>query len=246
MARFLNFVMLRTERDRAALNPLLERHPSPDDAPVPTGEPGGMQAWRDWLRRRRIERPPQRAADFVPGAWVRWEVRIRQLIEDGAASDARLVYDDLVLAAGDTMPSRVMCTDLKQIGPLDWSELALAGCFFLMPEPTSFPRPHWPVMAGLSRLGFGRNFLVVILEKFGFSTADNLADTGDGWAIRLATEAPAAADAILVILSDDAPPLERDDPGPYLFIRDMRVAEYADALRWLTDIGAFRRVIDER
>jgi len=222
-------------------------HPSTSTPPPPvaTGDTEGMRAWRIWLEQRE-DQPTRRDPNLlVDDAWRRWESKIAQFIDGATVLDTRVVYDDLVLAAADRMPSRVMRAHLQQIGPLDWSELALAGS--LLHPPAAIARP-WALLAGLRKQAFGRNLLADILRAFALLTGDiaSLPRPNPDWMIRLVQDAPSVERGILVILSEDAEPLERNDPGPYLFLREARIEEYDEGVRWLKDVGAFRMVIDER
>jgi len=171
---------------------------------------------------------------LVDGAWKRWETRIEQFIEGSINLDARVFYDDLVLAAADRMPSRVMHAHPRQIGPLDWSELALAGS-----QASSLIGRGWALFPGLRRQGFGRELLTAI--------SSNVGDLENSpWIFRLITTAPAAEKGVLVILHDDSEQLERVEPGPYLFLREARIEEYDAAVIWLNGFSAFRVIVDER
>ena len=251
MARFLDFASLASVAigSRTAFDRVVEGGPStltpplppPPPPPQPDGTTEGMQTWRTWL----AQRPDQRARldldVLVDEAWRRWESRIMPFIEGATIPDMRAAYDDLVLAAADRMPSRVMRAHPRQIGPLDWSELALAGS---LGRPAGKP---WALLAGLRKQGFGRDLLSLIWYGSPF-TGDvaNPPRTNLDWIVRLVGNAPAAEKGILVIVSEEAEPLERDDPGPYLFLREARIQEYDDGVKWLTDLGAFRMGIDER
>ena len=246
MARFLDFASLATVTDRAALDATVEGGPGttafPTSPPDRTSE--GVRAWRTRLEQR-PDRPAQQHPDLlVDAAWRRWESRIAQFIEGVTLPDTRAVYDDLVLAAADLMPSRVMRAKPEQIGPLDWSELALAGSLSRLPAATM---PPWALLAGLRQQGFGRDLFARILDAFASidDVADGLRPIPD-WMVRLVRDAPTAEKGVLVIVSDDGEPLEREDPGPYLFLRESRIEEYDRGVRWLTDIGAFRMGMDER
>jgi hypothetical protein len=246
IARFLEFASLATITDRAALDALIEGHPSAGGRPPsPTGDAGGMRAWREWLEQRAVRPPPRELDLLVEEAWRRWERRIEQLIDGATTLDTRIVYDDLVLAAADRMPSRIMRAHPQQIRPIDWSELALSGS---LSRPPSATRPHWALLAGLRQLAFGRDLLAEILGAFGLHVGDlgGLPRPNPDWMIRLVEDAPLAEKGVLVIVSDEAEPLERDDPGPYLFLREARIEEYDAGVKWLGSLGAFRIVIDER
>ncbi|HTO65663.1 MAG TPA: hypothetical protein VMM15_30935 [Bradyrhizobium sp.] len=241
MARFLDFASLATVTDRAALDAVVEGDPGTTaPLPPPNGTSKGLRAWRTRLEQR-SDRPARgNLTAVIDDAWQRWESRIEQFIDGALVRDRRPVYDDLVLAAADRMPSRVMRAKPEQMGPLDWSELALEG------SPLSGER-LWALFAGLRQQGFGWNPLGRILDMVASAhrSADGLRPLPD-WLIRLAKGARAAEKGILVIVSDDAAPVERDEPGPYLFLRETRIEEYASGVRWLEDLGAFRMVLDER
>ncbi|WP_325739533.1 hypothetical protein [Bradyrhizobium sp.] len=247
MARFLDFASLAPLAigNRTAFDRVVEGGPSTPapPPPQPDGTTEGMQAWRTWLALR-PDRPVRLDLDvLVDEAWRRWESRIVPFIEGATIPATRAAYDDLVLAAADRMPSRVMRAHPRQIGPLDWSELALAGS---LGRPAGIAQP-WALLAGLRKQGFGRDLLSRIW--YGSPSTGDVANPPRrdlDWIVRLVGNAPAAEKGILVIVSEEAEPLERDDPGPYLFLREARIEEYDEAVKWLTDLGAFRMGIDER
>ncbi|MEH2546396.1 hypothetical protein V1283_003041 [Bradyrhizobium sp. AZCC 2262] len=233
MARFLDFESLAMGTDRMTLDAVVEGQlgvitPPP---PAPTGDTEGMRAWRQWLAKPK-DQPTRRDTNLlVDDAWRRWEGQIGQFIKHVTVPDTSVVYDDLVLAAADKMPSRAMRASPERIEPLDWSELALAGIRSARP---------WAFLAGLRQQAFGNPLLADTLRGFAVVTPD------PDWVSRLVQDAPPAQKGILVILSEDTEPLERDDPGPYLFLREARIEEYDEGVRRLKDLGAFRMVIDER
>jgi hypothetical protein len=247
IARFLDFAVLAKGADRTALDVVADRPSSREQPPPPpTGDAEGMRAWRTRLEQRK-DQPAQQnyPSSLVDDAWRRWEGRIAQFLEGGTAPYTRIFYDDLVLAAAGWMPSRVMRTTPEQIGPLDWSELALVGSE-LYPPPV--PTRPWALLAGLRKQGFGRELLAEILREFNMLRGPlaSLQRPNPDWMIRLVQDAPSVERGILVILSGDTEPLEHDEPGPYLFLSEVRIEEYDKGVRWLKDLGAFRMVIDER
>jgi len=247
MSRFLDFASLATVTNRAALNVVVEGHLSTSMlSPVgPTGDADVMRAWRIRLEQHEHQPIPLVSNFLVDDAWRRWESKIAQFIEGATMLETPVVYGDLVLAAAERMPSRVMRAHPQQMGPLDWSELALAGS--LLHPPAANTRP-WTLLVGLRKQAFSRDLLADILRAFALLTGDiaSLPRPNPEWMIRLVQDAPPAERGILVILREDAEPLERDDPGPYLFLREARIEEYDEGVRWLKNLGAFRMVIDER
>jgi hypothetical protein len=91
-----------------------------------------------------------------------------------------------VLAAADRMPSRVMRTNPRQLGSVDWSELALAGLL------QDVGGTLWALWCGLLRQGFGQDLLktLTIAAK----------ERPPPWISRLIETAPPAGPGVLVIL----------------------------------------------
>ena len=165
MSRYLDFAYLAKTTDRPQLDAMIEGRTNTRMAepPSPSGNLTSVRAWRKWLEERPGRSPSPNLDALVEEAWPRWEGRIARLFDGVTTLNTHIFYDDLVLAAADRMPSRVMRADLHQMKPIDWSELALFGSNSHPPAATS---PHWSLLAGLRQLGFGGNLLAEILRVF--------------------------------------------------------------------------------
>jgi hypothetical protein len=242
MARFIDFTSLATEKDRAALDRKVTPHPrTVEPMPAPTGNRASVQNWRG----QRIGLTPFQR-DYVQmsaEAWNRAYLKIQAFMQ-GESVPADLTetvaYDDLVYAAAEVMPSRVMRPHPRQLGPLDWSQLAVPASVPLV--TTSGQVPYWQVVAGLHAQGFGRELLKRICLEANILQPS----TAKTWIEYLAESAPSAGPGVLVLLAADSAPLEQEEPGPYLVLRETMLSEYMLGLKWLRDHNAFRLIIDER
>jgi hypothetical protein len=172
---------------------------------------------------------------LVATAWQHWIDEITIYLEKPAEYPVAPHYDDLVLAAAGLMPSRVMRFRPSEMTPPDWSELALEGAMATF-EPER--APVWALVAGLRAQRFGRELIQAALERHPQQEADRFVQ-------RLLANAPSAPQGVLVITASPEP-LEYSVTGPYLIIDQSQLDPYQPALDWLTGVGAFRSVIDER
>ncbi len=107
--------------------------------------------------------------------------------------------------------------------------------------------PGWVASAALFALGFGRDVLDPLMARFASFEVDQY-PTGTALASALASRAPATAPGTLLIHGADfaaaaQPPA---DTAPVFYVHQDQLQTYDTALRRLSELRAFARVLDEQ
>jgi hypothetical protein len=186
------------------------------------------------------QRAPFDMRTLMDRAWTRWEPRIREYLRTGLTPPAEgSALEDILLAAADLLPSRLLRADLAGMLPWEWSLLVLEAAADVTAEPKPAKRvPDWALPAGLYALGFAGSLRKDLVIKLAESP-----DASWGWQAILsrAAEPNSARQGILAIveshdLANAPPPTEI----PVLWVTNSDARRYNRALTWLADAGVFK------
>jgi hypothetical protein len=196
----------------------------------------GLKGWREanWNVR------PEDRAKIVQRAWDRWYGRVLAHFTGGEATPP--VFEDLLVAAAETLVGRLLRRELGLMNQLEWSELALQGAMTACGGGTA--APLWAMYAGLRALRMDARLAAEAVKRAAV-TPHVSSPVGAETALLKGAE-PAEA-GILVIGKGRVLPAASVSPNiAGLYIDESDMERYASGLNWLKDAGLYDEVFDGR